>query len=540
MFGYGDGDTVIGPDVTSNWTLTGDNTISVAGVSFERVENLVGGAGTDTFIGPNQANSWNLIGSNAGQTLGMGWQGVEKLTGGNQADTFVIGPAANLSGILQGGGGVDLIDYGSYGSSVTVDLASASATGVASFASIAQFRGSTGNDTFVGANNNNSWSFAGNGGSVDGVAFEEFELWQGGSATDTLHGLDTPTIWNLSGLNGGSVYGTNFSGMENLTGGDQGDAFVVQSGSLVGTIQGGNGTDVIDYSLLTGAAAVNLETASATGVASFASIASFIGSAAIDALIGADNNNLWTITGPTAGTVDSTAFSEFESLQGGAAVDTFKVSEGVSFNGNAEGGGGIDKLDYSAYAGDVQVILVTGTATGFVNVSGIENLTGGNGNDKLVGDAAANVISGGNGNDIILGWGGDDTLNGNTGRDLLFGGSGADVIHGNNTEDILVGGNTVYADENLGTVNHAALDAIMSEWGRNDLALPAKLAYDQRVGHLSGSLAGGLNGGTFLNSSTVFDDGEIDALWGDAGLDWFLADPMDEIHSAANETVTPS
>src|SRR5262249_46880403 len=65
--------------------------------------------------------------------------------------------------------------------------------------------------------------------------------------------------------------------------------------------------------------------------------------------------------------------------------------------------------------------------------------------------------------------------------------------------------------------NEAALDAVMREWtsGRT---------FASRVANLvdgSGS-ALRLNGTTFLNDSTVHDDGDRDVLTGDAGLDWFL------------------
>jgi hypothetical protein len=57
---------------------------------------------------------------------------------------------------------------------------------------------------------------------------------------------------------------------------------------------------------------------------------------------------------------------------------------------------------------------------------------------------------------------------------------------------------------------------------------------------LDACAGGGLNGSYVLNASTVIDDGEVDTLWGDAGLDWFLTDALDEVHSASNETVTTS
>jgi hypothetical protein len=57
----------------------------------------------------------------------------------------------------------------------------------------------------------------------------------------------------------------------------------------------------------------------------------------------------------------------------------------------------------------------------------------------------------------------------------------------------------------------------MKEWTRTD-------ADDAtRVGHLNGSLSGGLNGAAWLSSATVQDDGAIDHLFGGGGSDWFFA-----------------
>ena len=80
----------------------------------------------------------------------------------------------------------------------------------------------------------------------------------------------------------------------------------------------------------------------------------------------------------------------------------------------------------------------------------------------------------------------------------------------NGGDDILIGGTTGY-DGNL-----AALCALQHEWARTDAT------YSTRVGHLQGS-AGGLNGGYYLTTASVFDDGVTDTLYGDAGSDWFFA-----------------
>jgi hypothetical protein len=47
--GAGGATTLVGPNVTNTWTLTGANSGTVSNVTFSGVSNLVGGSGTDTF-----------------------------------------------------------------------------------------------------------------------------------------------------------------------------------------------------------------------------------------------------------------------------------------------------------------------------------------------------------------------------------------------------------------------------------------------------------------------------------------------------------
>jgi Ca2+-binding RTX toxin-like protein len=57
----------------------------------------------------------------------------------------------------------------------------------------------------------------------------------------------------------------------------------------------------------------------------------------------------------------------------------------------------------------------------------VTNGTGTNGNDLLLGDAAANTLSGSNGNDCLVGGAGNDTLRGQAGTDVCIGGAGTDT-----------------------------------------------------------------------------------------------------------------
>ena len=71
-------------------------------------------------------------------------------------------------------------------------------------------------------------------------------------------------------------------------------------------------------------------------------------------------------------------------------------------------------------------------ATGVGSVVGVENVTGGTGDDSLVGSFANNEIFGGAGNDWIVGGPVADTRSGDAGNDVMVwsNGDGSDVIEG--------------------------------------------------------------------------------------------------------------
>ncbi len=76
------------------------------------------------------------------------------------------------------------------------------------------------------------------------------------------------------------------------------------------------------------------------------------------------------------------------------------------------GGTGRDMMNFFGLSGPVTANLATGTATGEGSdtMSEVEDLTGGNGNDSLTGDANPNIIDGSNGVDSCVGGGGLDTF----------------------------------------------------------------------------------------------------------------------------------
>jgi N-acetylneuraminic acid mutarotase len=143
------------------------------------------------------------------------------------------------------------------------------------------------------------------------------------------------------------------------------------------------------------------------------------------------------------------------SIRAGAGNDVVRVRDLTGIPAlTLDAGGGTNTLDYSPYTGDVMVDLPKAYATGFASIKNIQNVIGSNGNNLLVGNGTGNVLTGGTGRNVLIGRGGGATLEARTSL-------------GN---DILIGGTTDW-DMNL-----PALQAIMSEWDRTDLAFADRRA----------------------------------------------------------------
>lgn len=140
----------------------------------------------------------------------------------------------------------------------------------------------------------------------------------------------------------------------------------------------------------------------------------------------------------------------------------------------------------SAQADGVNANLTNGTATGLRGgISRIQNVTGSQWNDILVGSNGAPVAGG-------------NRLKGGAGRDLLIVGAYATFLEGGNDDDILIGGTTDH------DTNDAALTSILAEWTRSDID------YATRVAHLvSGS------GVPALSTNTIDCNAHSNRLLGD-------------------------
>jgi Ca2+-binding RTX toxin-like protein len=99
------------------------------------------------------------------------------------------------------------------------------------------------------------------------------------------------------------------------------------------------------------------------------------------------------------------------------------------------GSAGVDRVDYSSRIADLTVrvdsLINDGAGGENDDVDGsVEDVTGGAGDDFLVGSTGDNHLVGGAGDDVLYGEFGTDKLTGGLGSDELYGGYGDDILLG--------------------------------------------------------------------------------------------------------------
>lgn len=395
-------DTLIGPNTTTSWQITGSNSGLVGAIAFSQFENLQGnlgadsfkltsalsqitgnvdgGAGTDTVTGPNLATTWLVSGAEEVDVQSTHFTEIENLTGGTASDLFTFADAsAMVSGTLNGGTGFDTISWSTADYAVSVNLLASSATQVSRWMAIERIQGGTQVDQVFGSNANNTWQILGpNSGKVGTLEFQQFEIASGGLGNDSFR-------------------------------------FIGPTASMSGGVIGGGG---------------------------------------VNTLTGPDVDSSWQITGPNSGSLLTTPFQGFQNLTGGLANDDFQIADTGSLSGNLSGGLGVNSLSFATWTSAVGVDLSlasAGNATAIAGVtSKIQMVIGGSGNDTL--KTSSSIAA------ILLGNAGSDSLTGGSGKDVLLGGTGDDLLTAGSGEDLLIAGTTSW-DTSLSDLRN-----IRAEW----------------------------------------------------------------------------
>ncbi len=464
------------------WTLHADR--------LDSIENIIGSNGKDYIEGDAGNNS--LSGEKGNDSL-LGGAGSDILLGGDGNDDL-HGEAGN--DILVGGIGNDVLDGGD---GTELDIASYSE---ALDNDSALFYGSrlAGYQVLLGGNNNAFYATIARALATDGTVLET-DYWHniggfvgsslndsivvsqalafradGGAGTDSLDfsqlsnqygviadllngnvsiasttGETKQTILNFENLTGtgNADYLLGTDGVNIIRGGGGSDALAGRGGA--DTLDGGAGSDTVGYVTSGQGVQVNL----ATGV-------NHGGDAEGDTLISIENLHGSLLDDSLAG--DGNA----NRLEGDQGRDILSGGLGADI---LDGGAGSDTVDLGQNADDRSrnwhVSLADGYAHVVVNgvdvtedtLVSIENVTGGDGNDWLVGTSGDNILAGGAGNDVIDGQGGNDVLSGGDGNDTFNGSPG-----GNATVDYSIDkvwDNTHEHTIDLGT--HLTLTSITSK-----------------------------------------------------------------------------
>ena len=314
-----------------------------------------GGPGSDTLRGPETWNTWNLTDDNAGNLGGVSvfaFTGLENLFGSGQQDVFTLAEGASLAGLLDGGAGRDTLDYSAFSATVTVNLATGTATGVTGLGNIEELRG--------------------------------------GLAEDTLHGPANDSRWMIDGVNAGTVASVSFSGFENLQGAaDNEDAFdFYAAGRISGVADGGEGGN--DSLTLVDGVFENV---------TFTSISREVGTIARDADL-ITFRGLEPTTDMTPGNKTVTDAAGASNIlvsavdvaigQGPTTVSADTFPESFVFTD-------ADKITINAGVGDDKI-----TIRGKVSDLPFIDVYGGTGNDVLDGDTLSFDFSGDDGQDTLV------------------------------------------------------------------------------------------------------------------------------------------
>ena len=397
-----------------------------------------------------------------GNTVTHAANEIEHLLGGDGDDEFAFLDGAMLAGglgTIDGGPGVNLLDYSAYTTPVTVDLSTNSATGTSNVTNLSNVTGGSAGDAITG----------------DGGV----NLLLGLDGADTIQGLDgDDTIYGGSGsdvsLDGGSgsdtIYGE--AGNDTMLGGPGDDFFIFETpvgfenDTITETVGPLGGDDTLDFTGLSAFYAINLNLDTGSPASHIFRVMTFTNPAEIEIVLGTPGND--EIVGNAAdnhiegglGNDILRGMGGSDTLIGGEGDDTYEFDLNTISDENLvieQVGEGTDTLDFSHMAiggaSDFAVVDLSSDSLAMHNADAtrtvtthaglainFENVVGSDGDDVITGSDAENLLQGGDGDDLLLGGLGNDTLEGEGDDDTLFGGRNHDIIRGGSGVNELHGG----------------------------------------------------------------------------------------------------
>ncbi|MTH76469.1 beta strand repeat-containing protein [Paracoccus aestuariivivens] len=393
--------------VLSSFQFTAANVRATETLYFG-VYDVSGTEGADNFniSGITSTSSYDTIQLNAGNDRFTGYVGSDYVDGGSGNDT------------LNGGGGNDTLTGGS------------------------------GNDSLIGGSGDDSFYIRGNdygndiydgGDGADRIVLQSDIvtsrfLFTAANVRSTemlyfgvndVSGTEGNDVFNISGivstnsydtiqLGGGNDSFIGYRGSDYVNAGGGNDTLLGGAGD--DRLDGGAGVDLVGYGAATSRVSVNLGLTSAQALG---------GGQGTDTLLNIENVNGSQYGDILIGNAAANV------LNGGAGNDLLNGGAG---NDALIGGAGVDTAAFGGASSGVTVNLsvaarqTIGGGMGADILTQIENVNGSNFNDRLTGNAVANVLNGGAGNDLLNGGAGNDALNGGAGIDTaIFGGATSGV-----------------------------------------------------------------------------------------------------------------
>jgi Ca2+-binding RTX toxin-like protein len=341
---------------------------------------------------------------------------------------------------------------------------------------------------------------------------------RGGSLTGTVYGGD----------GNDAIYGDK--GNNTLDGGAGNDLLMGGPGN--DTLNGGAGTDTAAYFDATGPVIVNLtitgpqNVGGGDGTDTLISIENLIGSSFNDTLTGDSAGNSVLEGGPGNDILNGNGSDATASYQD--ATSGVTVSLQISGAQNVGGGDGIDTLN------------------------SIANITGSPYNDTLIGNSGNNVLTGGGGIDTMIGGGGNDTFDGSGGfATVLFntatsaitvnlGETGSQAIGGGEGTDTLINMSGVvgsqYNDTLTGNSGSTTLEGGPGNDTLNGGGGNATASYADATGPVTVNLTisgpqnvgGGDGFDTLIDISNLIGSSYNDTLTGNSGNNVLEGGPGDD------------